>query len=54
MERVSPGQCGQQGGALTPDKARAGEMKFGNSLFQLETNLHHAEHQGEMTETPET
>lgn len=54
MERVNPGQCGQQGGLLTTDKARAGQMKTGKSLFQLETNLHPAEHQGEMPDTIET
>lgn len=53
-ERVNPGQCGQQGGVLIPDKPRAGQMRVGKSLFQLETNLHPAEHQVEMTETAET
>lgn len=39
---------------LIPDKPRAGQMRVGKSLFQLETNLHPAEHQVEMTETAET
>lgn len=54
MERVNLGQCGQRGGVLTPDKAKSGQMRIGKLLFQLETNLHPAEHQGETIETIET
>lgn len=54
VERVNPGQCGQWGGVLTSDKARAGQMRIGKPLFQLQTNLYPAEHQREMIETTET
>lgn len=51
VERVNPGQCSQRGGVLSPDKARAGQMRIGKSLFLLEINLCPAEHQGETIET---
>ena len=54
VERMNPGQCGQRGGVLTSDKARAGQMRTGRSLFQPETNVHPAEHQEEITETLQT